>query len=181
MYLVVYGTQVLVFGGSTAVGSIVIQLVKSQGAWAATTASSRTKEYVSQFGADLIVDYRTEKWEDLEALKDVDVVIDTVGEANAFQKVRDFKVLKENGRFVSIASLDAGFDPSAHAPLEFASFFALQNSVADQDALAADLASGKLKLRIDGKFPFTVEGIRELVQACKAGKAMGKLVLSVSA
>eukprot|EP00041_Stephanoeca_diplocostata_P014593 m.270752 g.270752 ORF g.270752 m.270752 type:complete len:337 (-) comp19741_c0_seq2:499-1509(-) len=173
--------KVLVFGGATAVGSIVIQLAKQQGAWVATTASSRTNAYVQQFGADSIIDYTAEKWEDLDILKGIDVVIDTVGEADAFRKVRERNVLKETGRFVSIASLDAGFDPAAHPPLEYAAFFALENRVSDQDALAADLAAGALKLQIDNVFPFTAQGITDLVGACKAGKAMGKLVLNVSA
>eukprot|EP01034_Spumella_vulgaris_P046494 gene46494-57973_t len=47
-------SKVLVLGGSTAVGTLAIQLAKLKGAWVATTASTRAIEYVSQFGADQI-------------------------------------------------------------------------------------------------------------------------------
>lgn len=78
------GSRVLILGGSTSVGSIAIQLAKAKGAWVATTSSTRNMQFVSQFGADLVVNYNEQKWEDLPELKGLDAVIDAVGEKDGF-------------------------------------------------------------------------------------------------
>ncbi len=56
------GSKILVLGGSSGIGSLVIQLAKLKGAWVATTASNRAVNYVSQFGADKIVNYTETCW-----------------------------------------------------------------------------------------------------------------------
>ena len=42
-----------------------------------TTASARNFDFLSQLGADEVIDYRTERFED--SARDLDVVFDTVG------------------------------------------------------------------------------------------------------
>jgi NADPH:quinone reductase-like Zn-dependent oxidoreductase len=42
-----------------------------------TTASARNFDFLSQLGANEMIDYRTERFED--SARDVDVVFDTVG------------------------------------------------------------------------------------------------------
>jgi len=170
------GQKVLIFGGAGAVGQIGIQLAKNAGAWVATTASKRTRAFVETLGPDLIVDYTEEDWTKIEALKGVDVVLDFVGEKDGFAKAKEAKVIKETGRFISIAAHDAGFDPTAHAPLSYAAFFCLANSPTVQDKLAAGLVDGSLKLPVESTFPFTDDGLQALLAAQKKGKAMGKLV-----
>lgn len=171
------GSKVLILGGSSAVGSIAIQLAKARGAWVATTCSSRTLDYTSQFGADKVINYREHKWEEDESLRDLDAVIDTVGEEGGFGKAQSNGVMKSTGSFVSIASFDAGFDPSAHAPLKFAAFYCLANSPSVQDELAKMLISGSLKLNIDKEFDFTEEGVRESIKYQNSGASCGKNVL----
>ena len=51
------GKSVLIWGGSSAVGSNAIQLVKAAGFEVVTTCSSRSFEYVKTLGADKVFDY----------------------------------------------------------------------------------------------------------------------------
>lgn len=173
------GQRILVLGGSSAVGTIAIQLAKARGAWVATTCSTRNVSYVQQLGApDKIVDYKSAKWEEDAELRNLDAVIDTIGEADGFAKATANNVVRpEGGAFVSISNMEAGFDPAGHPPLAFAAFFCLFNSVAVQDELAALMASGALKLPINRTFPFTLAGVREMMSVQAAGASNGKNVL----
>ena len=69
--------KVLVQGGAGGIGSIGIQLAKHLGAFVATTVSTDDKQFVQELGADQVIDYKTENFEDI--VHDYDAVFDTVG------------------------------------------------------------------------------------------------------
>lgn len=71
------GQTVLIHGGSGSVGSYAVQLAKLAGARVIATASTANLDRVRGLGADVVVDYRTQRFEDFA--QDVDVVLDTVG------------------------------------------------------------------------------------------------------
>jgi hypothetical protein len=129
--------------------------------------------------ADSIIDYTAGKWEEDPLVGDVDVVFDTVGEAEGFAKAKKEGVLKADGAFISIGSFDAGLDPSAHPPLRFASFFCLSNNKEVQDALAGAIAAGQLVVPIEEEFPFTSEGVSALFAKQEGGKSKGKNILRI--
>src|SRR5262245_11214620 len=56
--------HVLVHGGAGAVGIFAIQLARFRGAHVTTTASARNFAFVSQLGADQVIDYRAVRFED---------------------------------------------------------------------------------------------------------------------
>ncbi len=89
--------KILIHGGAGGIGSIAIQLAKSLGAYVATTVSASDKQFVQELGADTVMDYKTQSFEDL--LQNYDAVFDTVG-GNAYK--RSFKVLKKGGVIVSM-------------------------------------------------------------------------------
>jgi len=89
--------KILIHGGAGGIGSIAIQLAKHLGAYVATTVKSKDKEFVRQVGADEIVDYTTQSFDDI--LQDYDAALDTVG-GETYRK--SFKVLKNNGTIVSM-------------------------------------------------------------------------------
>lgn len=174
------GSKVLILGGSSAVGSLAIQLAKARGAWVATTCSARTLEYTSQFGADLVIDYTVSRWEENSVLRELDAVIDTVREAEGFAKCQAHNTIKTGGAFVSIASADAGFDPSAHPPLSFGAMYVLRNDPKHQDEVAAMLVDGSLRLSIDKKLSFGEDAVRDLYRYQEGGKSCGKNVIVFS-
>lgn len=91
------GQKILIHGGAGGIGSVAIQLAKHIGAYVATTVSGEDKEFVKSLGADEVIDYKTQKFE--EMIKDYDAVFDTVGGENANKSLA---VLKNGGRLVSM-------------------------------------------------------------------------------
>ena len=72
------GQKVLIHAGSGGVGTFAIQLAKYLGATVATTVGERNIELVRQLGADIVIDYRKQRFD--AVLRDYDVVFDTLGE-----------------------------------------------------------------------------------------------------
>jgi alcohol dehydrogenase len=87
--------KILIHGGAGGIGSIAIQLAKHLGAHVTTTASTNDKEFVQRLGADKVIDYKTENFEDM--LHDYDSVFDTVG-GDTYK--RSFKVLKKGSGII---------------------------------------------------------------------------------
>jgi alcohol dehydrogenase len=89
--------KILIHGGAGGIGSIAIQLAKNLGAYVATTVSANDKQFVQELGADVVIDYKTQTFEDV--LHEYDAVFDTVGGETY---TRSFKVLKKGGIIVSM-------------------------------------------------------------------------------
>lgn len=92
------GQTVLVHAGAGGVGHFAVQLAKWKGAKVIATTSAANIEFVKSLGADEVVDYKSVRFE--EVVKDVDVVLDTVGDDTTN---RSAAVLKKGGILVSIA------------------------------------------------------------------------------
>jgi len=99
------GQRVLIHAGSGGVGTFGIQLAKHLGCWVATTAGARNAELVRGLGADQVIDYRAQQFD--EVLSDLDFVLDTQGGETLH---RSFSVVKKGGCIVSIGGIpDAKF------------------------------------------------------------------------
>lgn len=92
------GQKVLIHGGAGGVGSIAIQLAKHLGATVATTASGSNADFVRELGADIVVDYRTQDFE--QVLHGYDLVLDSLGGENLQKSLR---VLRPGGKAIGIA------------------------------------------------------------------------------
>jgi Zinc-binding dehydrogenase len=82
----------LVHGGAGGVGSLAVQLGRWKGAHVIATTSSGNVEHVRSLGADEVIDYTKTNFGD--AVRDVDVVLDTVG---GEVTDRSWSVLKPGG------------------------------------------------------------------------------------
>ncbi|WP_454853720.1 NADP-dependent oxidoreductase [Promicromonospora soli] len=99
------GQRVLIHAGSGGVGSIAIQLAKHLGATVATTVSAGNADFVRELGADSVVDYRSQDFEQL--LDGYDLVLDSVGGENLEKSLR---VLRPGGKAIGIVGPpDAAF------------------------------------------------------------------------
>jgi NADPH:quinone reductase-like Zn-dependent oxidoreductase len=92
------GQRVLVHGGAGGVGVYAVQLARWKGAHVTATASAKNLELVRSLGAENVIDYNASRFEDV--LKDLDVVIDTVG---GDLPDRSFQVIRPGGIFVTVA------------------------------------------------------------------------------
>ncbi|MFA6017071.1 MAG: NADP-dependent oxidoreductase [Patescibacteria group bacterium] len=91
------GQKILIHGAAGGIGSIAVQIAKSIGAYVAVTVSEKDKDFVKQLGADEIIDFKNQKFE--EILKDYDAVYDTIGGEVAD---KSFLVLKRGGVIASM-------------------------------------------------------------------------------
>lgn len=165
------GQRVLIHAAAGGVGHVAVQIAKARGAYVIGTASAGKHEFLREIGVDEAVDYRETDF--TEAVKDADVVLDTVGGDNA---LRSLRVLRPGGVLVSI--LPVGSD-DLYEEAERLGVRALRMLVdADRsgmEAIAELVESGKLRATIAGTFP--------LAEAAEAhalgdtGRTTGKLVL----
>jgi NADPH:quinone reductase-like Zn-dependent oxidoreductase len=107
------GQKVLIHAGAGGVGSIAIQLAKHLGATVATTASSANAGFVRDLGADTVIDYRSQDFEQL--LRGYDLVLDSLGGENLQKSLR---ILKPGGKAIGISgppdpafAREAGLNP----------------------------------------------------------------------
>ncbi|HEY8209487.1 MAG TPA: NADP-dependent oxidoreductase [Myxococcaceae bacterium] len=188
------GESVLIHAGAGGVGTLAIQLAKHLGAKVFTTASAGSRALVESLGADRVIDYRTERFEDVA--RGVDAVFDTMGGETL---KRSFQAVKRGGRVLSINNLpDAatarqmemkaplvavmavlGWPLARRAKKAGASYqYLFMWPDGSQLQMLADLVdAGKLRPVMDRTFP--LDQAREALAYVEAGKAHGKVVLTV--
>lgn len=152
------GQSILVLGGAGGVGTQVIQLAKYVfgASKVAATASTRKLDLLRSLGADLVIDYTKENFDDLP--EKFDVVYDIIGEPE-----RAVKALKEGGNFVAIT-------PPAFT-------FVLTSTAAILEKLNPYLESGKVKPVIDPKGLFSFSKTVEAFSFLETSRASGKVVV----
>ncbi|MDA1905041.1 NADP-dependent oxidoreductase [Bacillus cereus] len=188
------GQKILIHAGSGGVGTFAIQLAKIMGATVTTTASEAGANLVKSLGADEIINYKTEKFE--EILTNYDAVFDTIG-GTTLEK--SFNIIKSGGNIVSVSGM-----PNARFGKEFGSGFfkTLLFSLASKKLTALEkkhnaqysflfmkpsgdqlrtianyIEAGKIKPVIDRVFPF--EDAQKAMEYSEAGRAKGKIIVKM--
>ena len=95
------GQKILIHAAAGGVGHLAVQLAKWKGASVIGTASARNRSFLLDLGVDKVIDYHTQDFESI--VKDVDVVLDTVGGEIL---MKSFAVIKKNGIAVSIVDFE---------------------------------------------------------------------------
>jgi NADPH:quinone reductase-like Zn-dependent oxidoreductase len=163
------GERILVHGGSGAVGVFAIQLARRAGAHVITTASSRNFDFLSQLGADEMIDYRTDRFED--SARDVDIVFDTVGGETLN---RSWSLLKSRGRMVTVAADSEG---TKDKRIEKA-FFIVEPNHKELTEISRLLDAGELQCFVDAVVPF-VRASDAYGGTIEERRGRGKMVLSI--
>jgi NADPH:quinone reductase-like Zn-dependent oxidoreductase len=166
------GQRVLIHGGAGGVGHFAIQFAKAKGAWVATTVSGEDIELAGDLGADKVIDYEKQKFED--EVKDIDLVYDLI--AGETQE-RSWKVLKNGGTMISTLK-EPDQAKAKERDIHVAHYMAEPN--ADElEEITKLIDADKVKPIVKATYP--------LDQAAKAHKHMeddhiqGKVVLKVAA
>jgi alcohol dehydrogenase len=94
------GQTLLVHAGAGGVGHLALQLGRAAGARVIATASAKNRQRCLSLGADDVIDYRAERFD--ERLRDVDVVLDTQGGETL---LRSIAIARPGGHVVSITAL----------------------------------------------------------------------------
>jgi NADPH:quinone reductase-like Zn-dependent oxidoreductase len=164
------GQSVLIHGGSGGVGHFAVQFAKAKEARVFTTVSTDNVDFAHSLGADVVIDYKIQRFEDHAS--DLDVVFDLIdGETRA----RSWKLLKRGGTLVTTLT-----DPSQDKAKEYG-VRALRYTVeADGNELAeiaALVEAGKVKAHISKTFP--LEDAPRALASVERGHSVGKVVLVV--
>jgi NADPH:quinone reductase-like Zn-dependent oxidoreductase len=159
------GERVLVHGGAGGVGVFAVQLARWRGARVTATASAANRDFVRGLGADEVIDYRAERFED--RARGVDVVFDTVGGETL---ERSWGVLGPGGRLVTVAASGEGATDERTRK----AFFIVEPSRAQLEEVARLIDGGAVRQVVGAVFPF-----RETRQAYRHKPARGKVVLQV--
>jgi NADPH:quinone reductase-like Zn-dependent oxidoreductase len=166
------GDKVLIHAGAGGVGTHAIQIAKSFGAFVAATASGKNEELLKSIGADQVIDYKTEAFEDV--VKDFDIVLDSMG--GEIQS-KSYKVLKKGGILVSIAQ-----PPSEEEAAEFGvktGYVFLQPEGVKLRKLAELYQNGQLKPIIGETFAFSAQGLKDAHALSETNHAQGKIVIKI--
>lgn len=167
------GDRVLIHGGGGGVGHVAIQLAKALGAHVVTTASGSKREFVEGFGADEVIDYTTTDF--AEAVRDIDVVLDTLGGDAA---ERSLEVLRPGGHLVTaVADEDTVLAAKFEAAGKRFSGIGVDPDPVALRGLVELVEQGKLRVHVQETFPF--ERIADAHRLIERGHLRGKVVLTV--
>jgi len=184
--------QVFIPAGSGGIGSLAIQLAKYFGAKVATTTSTGNVGWVKSLGADEVIDYTKQQFD--QVLHDYDLVLGTI-KGDAIEK--SIGILKPGGKIVSLVGpLDAAFARTRGLNFLLRLVFGLMSRkiirLAQQRQLSYSflfvrpdggqlseighlLAAEQIKPVIDKVFPF--EQAKEALEYLALGRAKGKVVI----
>ena len=187
--------RVLIHAGSGGVGSVAIQLARHLGATVFTTVGQRNMDLVKRLGADVPIDYRGARFEDVA--KDCDVVLDSAGGDTL---VKSFECVKPGGVVVSIGNTPTaafarswGLNPiivlaisvmsrkaNAAARRHKARYEYLFSRAdgAQLSEITRLVERGAIKPLVDKVFP--LEQVRDALAYSESGRATGKVVISVA-
>jgi NADPH:quinone reductase-like Zn-dependent oxidoreductase len=161
------GQAVLIHGAAGNVGAYAVQLAKQAELKVFATAASRDLEYVRGLGAEMVVNYKTEHFEDVVPL--IDAVLDTVGGETQH---RSFRVLKPGGILVSSVS------PPAQTAGFRSAFFLVDVTASRLGTLARLFDSRELSTEVGTVMPLD-DARRAHEMLAGAPHKKGKIVLTM--
>jgi NADPH:quinone reductase-like Zn-dependent oxidoreductase len=166
------GADILVHGAAGGVGHLAVQIAKARGANVIGTARAEQAGWLRELGADQVIDYESERFEDLVA--DLDAVIDLPG----IYGERSLPVLRPGGMLVSVPSgvPQELLDLAARSDRR-ATGFLVEPDPVGLAGLSHLVEDGRLRVKVDRAFD--LEDAAEAHRQAEAGHAGGKLVLRV--
>lgn len=188
------GKKVFIQAGSGGVGTIAIQLAKHLGATVATTASTKSFDFLKKLGADVLIDYKTQDFEAI--LKDYDLVLNSQDNKTLEKSLH---ILKKGGKVISISGpptpefaedinanwlvktvtrfLSFGIKKKAKKlDVDYTFLFMLSDGK-QLTEITKLIESGIIKPVVDKVFPF--EETNKALEYIESGRAKGKVVIKI--
>jgi NADPH:quinone reductase-like Zn-dependent oxidoreductase len=166
------GADLLVHGAAGGVGHLAVQVAKARGANVIGTARAEQAEWLRELGVDQVIDYRSERFEDL--VSDLDAVIDLPGTYGE----RSLPVLRPGGMLVSVPGgvPQEVLDLAARSERR-ATGFLVEPDPVGLAGLSHLVESGRLEVKVDRVFD--LEDAAADLRLAEAGHSGGKIVLRV--
>lgn len=188
------GQKVFIQAGSGGVGTFAIQLAKHLGATVATTTSTTNVALVKRLGADVVIDYKKQDFEDV--LRGCDVVLNSQDGKTLDKSLR---VLQRGGQLISISGppdpefgkqiaapgfvrlvmrlLSWGVRRKAQALGVGYAFLFMKASGSQLREITRLIEAGAIRPVVDRVFPF--EATNEALAYVESGRAKGKVVVKI--
>lgn len=189
------GMKVFIQAGSGGVGTIAIQLAKHLGATVATTTSAANADLVRRLGADVVIDYKTQDFE--QVLSGYDLVLNSQDPKTL---AKSLNVLRPGGQLISISGppdvpfakalrlnpllrlvmrlLSRGVLKKANARGIGYSFLFMRADGAQLAEIAKLIDAGVIRPVVDKVFPF--DQTPAALAHVETGRARGKVVVTVA-
>lgn len=189
------GDKVFIQAGSGGVGTFAIQLAKHLGLTVATTASEKSFDFLKSLGADVLIDYKKQQFEDM--LHDYDFVLNSQ-DAKTLNK--SFEIVKSGGKITSISGpptpefadelqlpwfvkiivglLSSKVRKKAKAQNISYDFLFMKASGQQLSEITKLIEAGIIKPVIDKVFPFS--RTNDAMKYVESGRAKGKVVLKIN-
>ncbi len=166
------GQRVLVHGGAGGTGHFAVQFAKALDASVTVTASAHDAEFLLDLGADNVVDYRNENFEELGAT--YDLVLDLVG-GDVFD--RSWSVLRPGGRLVSALRLADGNEVDIDGR-KGTRYFTMPDGT-DLAQIASLIDRGLVKVVVSETYP--IQEVAAAQARLQRGGVRGKILISIAA
>lgn len=188
------GHKVFIQAGSGGVGTFAIQLAKYLGLKTATTTSSKNSELVKSLGADVVVDYKTQDFENI--LKDYDYVLNSQDDKTLQKSIT---ILKSGGQLVSISGpptpefakeqglswimkfiikiISSKIRKKAKQHNIYYSFLFMKANGTQLEEITKLIEAGIIKPIVDKVYPF--EQAQQAMEYVESGRSRGKVVLKI--
>ncbi len=170
------GQTVLIHGAAGGVGHFAVQFAKAKGATVIATASPGNHDFLKKLGADILIDYNTQKFEDVVKEKTggagVDVVLDTIGGET---QDRSIPIIKKGGTLVSIVK-PPNMQKCTAAGITGKVFLVMPNA-AELTEIASLIDDGKVTVHVSEEL--ALDQAARAQELSETGKTRGKIVLKV--
>lgn len=168
------GQTVVIHGAAGNVGAYAVQLARRAGVRTIATAGTDDIPFVRDLGANTVIDYRTQRFE--EEVRDADAVIDLVGGET---QERSFQVLRRGGKLISAVSRPDQHLAQSHG-VE-AAFFLVNVTSQYLAEIAGLLDGGELRTHVGAVLPLADAREAHLMLERLRPQPKGKIVLTVGA
>lgn len=164
------GQSILIHGGSGGVGHFAVQFAKAKGARVLTTVSTDNVGFARSLGADVVIDYKTQRFENHAS--EIDMVFDLIDGAT---RERSWPLLKRGGVLVSTLT-----DPSQDKAKQHgvrAMRYTVEADGAELAEIAELVTAGKVRPHVAKTF--SLERAPDALSDVEKGQSVGKVVLTV--
>jgi NADPH:quinone reductase-like Zn-dependent oxidoreductase len=167
------GADLLIHGAAGGVGHLAVQIARARGANVIGTARAEQAEWLRQLGAAEVIDYKSERFEDL--VGELDAVIDFPGSYGE----RSLPVLRPGGMLVSVPSgVPDELIARAREQDRRVTGFLVEPDPVGLAGLTHLVEDGRLQVKVDRVFDF--EQAADAHRAAEAGHSGGKIVLRIA-
>lgn len=168
------GQTVVIHGAAGNVGAYAVQLARHARLRCIATAGTKDIDYVRGLGADKVVDYHTQRFED--EVKDADAVLDLVGGET---QIRSFQVLRPGGKLISTVSQPDQERAKHHGVT--AAFFLVDVTTERLRKIAELIDRGELKTHVGAVLPLAHARDAHMMLEGRRPPPRGKIILNVEA